>query len=458
MRANRTAALLGTAAAGLGLIMLLTTPRQAFGFTQGVQRAQMAVPMGHEWITRMGAIELLGQDQDRWLKPDPKDPRLSWPSSARASETSLAGADAVVKEIRAALIPKKDDDRFAAIYKPVHDAILGERWVDIGGVNFAEAKAEGKFGKADCLDAVTQEAPDVQYDHFMRMPSDINAEGGVTAAKASVKRFVDYFVNAAMAPDGKMRIWDGGGWSDMYEVDRHYFLFGRALHLFEDSFSPDHTVRSDKDYYRKVRQVKSYLCAAGSEQHAHLSPLDGSAFYETGDVIWVDSWNGKTGAEDWSAYLPSNMRGYALAATEGTKEVWAAFIRSMAAARPKREAAAREEAQKVAAKWLGFDEPGMRTWYTALDGRGDTYVKSNLKADDGGNGTSIDECMKRDWKGVAQAKKLADFAQGRRLCTYNMLPAAANPEMDSSLHIPYDWRWRHYAYLEAAPDDWNPGQ
>src|SRR5262249_49414853 len=159
--------------------------------------------------------------------------------------------------------------------------------------------------------------------------------------------FINYFVAAAMTADGTMQVWDGGGWSEKLTVDRHYFFFGRALHLFEDSFSPDHTVRIAGDYFRKVRQVKSYLCANGSEQHAHSSPIhNASEFYKSGDVIWL-SMAGQTGSEDWSAYVPSAMRDYALAATEGTKDAWAAFIRTMAKPRTAREAFARSEALKV---------------------------------------------------------------------------------------------------------------
>lgn len=442
---------------GLCLAGLAIGPGTAFGFTQGVKHGQSVIPMGHEWITRLAAIEVLGGE--RALPTDTKDPRLDWPKDSLATDISLQGAEAEARRIRELVIPKAADDRFAAIYKPVFDAIIGERWVDIGGVNLAEART---FDRTDCLDAVTQEAPDIQYDHFMRMPSDVDGEGGVHAAQQSAQRFVNYFVAAAMAKDGEIQVWDGGGWSVKVSVDRHYFMFGRALHLFEDSFSPDHTVRVRDDYFRRVRQVKSYLCASGSEQHAHASPLSPSErgkFLASGDVIWK-SMEGRTGADDWSAYPPSNMRDYALAATEGTKEVWAAFIRSMAKPVASREAFARQEAQKVAAKWLGFDAAEMRAWYSVEAHRGSsplsTYVKASPQhsSEDGGKGTTIDQCMKRDWKGASQASKLTAFAESRRKCLYNMLPSSGDGDKDPSLHLAFDWRWRNPLQLENPPKDW----
>jgi hypothetical protein len=453
------------AAFAAALAALCLFSKSASGFTQGVIHGQAVVPMGHEWITRQAAIEVLGGD-DRWFpNKDPNDPRLKWPPDDVAKDYGLDSAKEVRSRIMGQVIPKQFDNRFAAIYKPVFDAILGERWVDIGGVNFLESKAEGKFGQANCLDAVTQEPPDVQYDHFMRKPSDVNGAGAVAAAKGSAQRFIDYFVAAATAPDGEMIIWDGGGYSTENTVDRHYFLFGRALHLFEDSFSPDHTVRFEADHFRKVRQLKSYICANGSEQHAHFSPLDGGPFYDSGDVIWI-SMQGNPGSEDWSAYRPSNMRGYALAATEGTKEAWAAFIRSMAVEPLKRADYARTAATTVARSWLSFDDKEMRGFYAVLKTdkkKYPTYVTATLDrsaAEDGGNGTTVQACMDRDWrisaaiKAPTQAAKLAELAADRRLCLWNMISAQPNTDVDRALKLPYDWRWRNKSMLETPPANW----
>lgn len=140
------------------------------------------------------------------------------------------------------------------------------------------------IGKVDCFDAAAQEPVEVQYDHFMRRYDDRSGSGGVKAATGSRQRFIQYFVAAAMAPKTTMKVWDGGGYSALTEVDRNYFLFGRAAHLFEDAFSSEHTVRIADDNYERVRQVKSYMCAAGSEQHTHSNAKIFD--YSSGDVIW----------------------------------------------------------------------------------------------------------------------------------------------------------------------------
>ncbi|WP_051384069.1 hypothetical protein, partial [Methyloglobulus morosus] len=437
----------------LGLFLLLLAlqlQNSAFGFTQGAVHVGSVVPQGHEWITRQAAIEVLGGE--RALKPDPKDPRKDWPASAKAQDLSLDGAEQFVAQIKRQLINVKDDIPYAATYTPVFEAILGERWVDIGGFNFLESS---KFDTVDCLDRVTQEAPDIQYDHFMRKPSDVNAQGGINSAQLSTQRFIEYFVKAAMADDGTMKVWDGGGLAGEATVNRQFFLFGRALHLFEDSFSPDHTVRVGEDFYRQVRQVKSYLCANGSEQHAHLKPPSAS-FYATGDVIW-NTMLPKPDPYDWSAYQPNNIRPYALAAIEGSKDAWAAFIRTMAKPRAQRAAYAREQATQVAKNWLTFNDQEMRTWYSAPGHRGTTYVKASPIAgnEDGGNGTTVEQCMGRDWQGESQAKKLKEFEEGRRLCLYNMVPDMANTDSDPQLHSPFFWRWRNWSYLETPPTGWN---
>ena len=246
----------------LCLITLAALPTSVLSFTQHAGTdASNPIPMGHEWITRLSAIELLG-GVDPYIPDDPNDPRKKW-TSGKAKNVDLTSATKEVERIKKLVFSEKT---YAAQYKPVWDAIIGERWVDIGGNNFTKGKI---FYRYDCLDNVTQEPAEVQYDHYMRRYDDVGGQGGLTAAKYSKERFIKYFVAAALANPGDMPVWDGGGYSVRVTVDRNYFLLGRALHLFEDSFSQDHTVRTQDDQYEKVRQVKSYLCANGSEQHAH---------------------------------------------------------------------------------------------------------------------------------------------------------------------------------------------
>ncbi len=425
---------------------LLALPGAATGFTQHAGSPMGNIlPMGHEWITRMAVIELL----DGYNYTDPTDPRFSWRGPmGKAKNRDLSSATKEVERIRKWTTT---ENTYASKYKPVWDAIIGERWVDLGGTNVSKSKT----GAYDCWDLVAQEPPEVQYDHFMRRYDDIDAVGGVNAARSSRERFVNYFVAAATALPGPMQVWDGGGYSVLVTVDRNYFLLGRALHLFEDSFSPDHTVRKWDDRFETVRQVKSYLCAFGSEQHAHSVTLPG---YGEGDVIWKpqskwDSWT-------WSSYKAANMKDVALVATEGSKDVWAAFIRTMAAPQELRESVARKEATVVAGQWLALkDERESLTWYTHAENRDPTYVMSTHSVDDGGNGTTQQACMTRDFKGATQAQKLKDYAAGQRVCLYNMVPAwSQNGGVDNVLHLNYNWDWRNAdKQFTQPPADWKIG-
>jgi hypothetical protein len=419
-----------------GLVALVGRPDRAAGFTQGVMWAGSIVPMGHEWITRLAAIELIDGPSTSY-----GDPRKKPEWKAKAANINLTGAE---KEVARIKYEKQGyDPRFDAKYWPVYSAIMGERWVDIGGVNFPQAKWRDQY---NCLDLVTQEPADVQYDHFMRRWNDADGVGGKTAAVESTKRFIQYFVNAATASDAEMHAWDGGAYAELVKVDRPYFLFGRALHLLEDSFSPDHAVRSGDDGYRQVLQVKSYLCANGSEQHAHYDPIDktlGENFWLSGDVIWQSS---------IGTYEPRNMRNVALAATEATKDAWAAFIRVRAKPAAQRKNAAEIEAKAIAQHWLSFDEKLLVGWYDDPAHRGDTYVWA--KNATGGPGTSQTACMARDWAGKTQAAKVKEFDDGRRQCLYNMRTVWEHrADVDPSLHLAYDWEWRGSDF-ETPPASW----
>ena len=270
--------LCGVALSVLSFLSLFTASA-VHGFTQsglGIDSIGNGIPMGHEWITRLAALEILGGDPV--ITPDPNDPRALWPAQGLAKNTSLAGAESEVARIKNT--PISNDTRYQSAYRPVFDAIIGERWVDIGGFNVTKALAS----TYNCYSGVAQEPADVQDDHTMRRYDEREGSGGVNAAAGAQQRFINYFVAAATAPGGIIKVWDGGGYSAQVEVDRNYFLFGRAVHLFQDAFSSEHTVRLPDEWYNRLRQVKSYNCAAGSEQHTHANSkiLD----YTSGDVIW----------------------------------------------------------------------------------------------------------------------------------------------------------------------------
>jgi len=418
-------------AAALAFAVSLGGASSAWAFTQSGFSFGFAntVPMGHEWVTRMAGVELMGVSPVTVPdKPDPSDPRKQWTQGlAKNTNISAPGAQAELQRIKA---DKYDDQRYASRYKAVFDAIIGERWVDLAGYNALTSKS--------CWDGVAQEPVEIQYDHFMRQYDDAEGAGGVKSARLSQQRFVAYFVAAAMAPSFQMNVYDGGAQgSTAVNVSRNYFLFGRAVHLFEDSFSSEHTVRIARDNYTRVRQVKSYLCAAGSEQHSHSNGavLD----YSSGDVIWNPNSKGDT---SWNSYKASNMKVTALVATEAMKDVWAAFIRTMGTPYAQRQQVATQEATALANNWLGFDANEMQTWYDDGTKRGPTYV---LGTGQGGRGQTMKACMKGLDVGTDdQATYVRQLEAAQRKCVYNAIPWAGYEDLyDPSLHMYYSWRWRN---------------
>jgi len=418
---------------------LLAGAVSAWAFTQSGASIAFAngVPMGHEWLTRMAAIELMGYSPPTVPDvPDPNDPRKTWTQGlAKNTDLSSPGARAELMRIKA---DRYDDYRYASRYKAVFDAIVGQRWVDLAGYNAATSR--------ECWDAVAQEAAEIQYDHFMRRYDDRNAKGGVTAATQSQQRFIQYFVAAAMVRPDQMSVYDGGfSGSTAVQVNRNYFLFGRAVHLFEDSFSSEHTVRIPADNYTRVRQVKSYLCAAGSEQHSHSIPA--VLNYTSGDVVW----NPGTGLDaSWKSYKASNMKnaasnpvqGAALVTTEAMKDLWAAFIRVMGTPYAQRSTAATAEAQTLVKNWLSYDEQEMLGWYDTEAHRDSTYVLAEGQT---GKGQTVKACMVGLNLGtddqLAYVKKL-EAAQ--RKCLYNAIPWVGYQDLfDTQMHIWYSWRWRN---------------
>jgi len=440
------ASVIGGFTLAAALVVGLGAASSAGRFTQSVSLGVgNVVPMGHEWLTRMAAIELIGvSPRTPPDLPDPNDPRIGWrPGTGGAWNTGLntPGAQAELARIKSQPI---GDTRYASRYKFVYDAIIGERWVDLAGYSVAQSKS--------CWDAVAQEPAEVQYDHFMRRYDDTGPQGGVRAAKTSQQRFIEYFVAAATAPQTTISVYDGGVTSSAVSVDKNYFLFGRAMHLFQDSFSSEHTVRTPNDNYIKVRQVKSYLCALGSEQHTHK--ISAILDYSSGDVIWKSTVDGRLNPS-WDAYKASNMKPTALVASEATKDLWAAFIRTMGLPANQREAAARAEATTLVAHWLSYDEAEMLAWYNDPARRDATYV---LAAGQTGKGKTQVECMKDlDVGTTDQQAYVRKLEATQRQCLYNAIPwAGYSDQFDPQTHMWYSWRWRNgpLAPMSPVPNGW----
>ncbi|MEA2325969.1 MAG: hypothetical protein QOE68_928 [Thermoanaerobaculia bacterium] len=413
---------------------LLLAALSASGFTQsGVGLGiGSVVPMGHEWITWLAAFEVLEPGS---VTVDPSDPRRSGWTKGLAKDLSLKGTDGEQKEIKSQTV---NDSEYRSKYLAIYSAIVGERWVDIGGF------VKGALSFVDCLDSVTQQPVDVQWDHFMRRWDERGGNGGVTAARASRDRFIQYFVAAVTAPRMRIAVYDGGGSSALRVVDHNYFLLGRAAHLLQDSFSPEHTVRIEADGYERVRQVKSYLCAPGSEQHSH--GYGKVLLYAAGDVIW-SSTRIKPG---WATYKPSNMTVYALVATEATKDLWAAFLRAKSDPDPAK--AAETEANKIADNWMSIDVEEMRKWYNDQSHRDETYV---FDGDEKGTGQTLTRCMSGLGVGLkTQPQRASQLEMLRSKCLYNIGPADGYGDVvDNSLRIPYSWQWLH-TFLEEPKPGW----
>lgn len=420
----------------------------ALAFTQSVGTDfSFLVPMGHEWITRMAAAEVLGYTQGKAPDvPDPEDPRHSWTPKHGAAwnpKLSTAGARAVAQSIKSHPMNARDDHRYDARYKAVYDAIIGERWVDLGGYGVTSSET--------CWDAVAQEPADIQYDHFMRRYNDNGGGGGADAAQTSQERFVHYFVTAATAAPMQISTYDGGGRSASVTVDRTYFLFGRAVHEFEDSFSSEHTVRIKDDQFVKLWQVKSYICALGSEQHTH--DLGEITKYTSGDVIWEPTLLNHLNP-GWSGYKASNMKTVALVSVEATKDLWAAFIRTLGVPADQRAAAAKKEADMLVKNWLDFDRTNMKTWYQDQGHRDDTYV---LDRGETGKGQTQTQCMSALKVGTTdQITYVHKLEATQRKCLYNARPQAGfTDQFDPELHTWYSWKWLNGAApLSDPPADW----
>jgi hypothetical protein len=394
-------------------------------------------PMGHEWLTRTAFFELINETY--LLDDDPLDPRDGW-QFGLAKNMTLAGGNSEVLRIKQKTIK---DINFESKYKAVYSAVIGERWVDIAGFNVSKSQT----GQYNCWDAVAQEPAELQQDHFMRSHDDAGNIGGLNAAKRSQQRFVSHFVNAVMATSQDMKTFDGGTYSTTVKVDRNYFLLGRAMHLLQDSFSSEHTVRSVDDNFETVQQVKSYLCAQGSEQHSRS--IADTLLYKSGDVIWKESARFQSG---WNSYKPSNMKTSALVALEASKDLWAAFFRSITTTKEFRLERAKQEADRIVKNWMNFDAINMETWYDNIDNRDASYV-----LDDGqqGPGISQQECMRNTGEITGkQSVKIAALDSERKVCLFNLSAKAGYGDLNDPLFkMPLLWQWKSRSWLKPS-DNW----
>ncbi|CAH9055927.1 hypothetical protein PSECIP111951_01348 [Pseudoalteromonas holothuriae] len=421
----------------LCLLMAFATSTNSIAFTQ--LGGSGTIPMGHEWLTRTAALEIL--DAEHIIAPDPNDPRPTW-QNGLAKNIDLSTAYTEIERISAYT---NNNIHYQPRFDNIYAAIVGERWVDIAGFNVSSASTDPTG--PNCFSAISQEPADLQQDHFMRRYDDVAGQGGVDAARRGQQRFITHFVNAAMAQNKRIKVWDGGGYSAQAEVDHNYFLFGRAVHLFQDSFSPEHTVRLPNDNFEKIWQVKAYLCSEGAEQHSH--DTKDVLNFSSGDVIWHEDTRLDS---TWNSYKPSSMKPVALVALEASKDLWAAFIRTMAVHPEQREQVARQEAQTLVDNWLSFDEQVMLNWYDNQQRRDHTYV---LAPNETGLGKTLAECMLALNVGTDnQLERVAQLDAERRQCLYNIEAEPGYEDLhDSHMSMPYNWRWKSLTW-KIPPNDW----
>lgn len=411
----------------LFLILPLGMSQPAYSFTQYTSKPAPS-PMGHEWLTRLAAEKILD------FKPLP---------TQMNPVQKLTDIRLDPDEVKRIYSNKVKDPRFQSTYMAVYSAIIGQRFVDFGGTRVGEQRK--------CFNSVAQEPVSAYMDHFMRSPHDKNPIGGVEAIKKSRKKFVEVFVEAAMAETKSMVVKDGGMIPGPATVESNYFLFGRAVHLFQDSFSLDHVVRLPEDNYLKVRNLKGYGCTAGVEEHNHSFVFNALLKASAEDVIWnqrnpIETYLAIRGSMTWLGYGEEYMKPNAIVAANATSELWAAFIRSMGQNRSVRDVFARKEAQQLADKWLNFDENEMLTWYDNEINRDDTYI---LADDDSpaskGKGKKVVDCISTGGgKGLTGKKKHEDkIEHDRRECLASIEPVPGYGDLyDPYLLLPFNWQWK----------------
>lgn len=262
-------------------LALLSVPRAALAFAQYVPHFSCA---GHEEITRQSGY--------------------------------MAGYD--FKELKAGKdqISSKSNCRTCWSYGAdswyVYSAIIGQRWVDMMGFRGVPGTES-----AECLDAVAQDNDDVQYSHTLRKKCDVGREGRNRTIEGSKALIRAWFKRGLQeGRDASMTVTDGGATQQSITVSKAFFHFGRASHVFQDSFSPEHTIRNAGARGKPITDVRTFVCTPGAPVHRHDHPA-------TGDIV-PNTCNPNANPADLSQNI--DIRREAVWAVNGMVDLWKAFM------------------------------------------------------------------------------------------------------------------------------------
>jgi len=370
---------------------------------------------GHEWITVFAALEALAE-------PLPRKEEMMTDKGAAVSgsvglmahvasklkifyKTNSSRLDQAERKLLTTGYswvdwPKKGKGSYGARHFKIWSAVMGQRWVDLGGFSLVNA--------SHCWEAITQMADSLQPDHFLRRRADEGPEGAARAIEASRAAFKRYFIEAVMAdPEDKhiIAFRDGGAVQvKHYYASKAYFLFGRAAHLFQDSFSPEHGIRTAADHFQKVHDIKSYVCTKGALGHTHAKPLNA----KHGDIIW-------TKAIDFFRSF-DEMKPYSIAAIQAMRDLWLAFLKARDATGPGTlQKRAERYANFILAKWFSYDKARVGRFPGVL-------TAAEQPACDKAVG----------WPEIATT--------ARHECVAKLKPLRMQAK-DSQLLIPFSWQW-----------------
>lgn len=219
----------------------------------------------------------------------------------------------------------------------VESAVMGNRWVDLGGFSATSS--------LDCFAAMPQDNTGVQTAHFLRKVSNVGGQGALDVVKLGRDVFAGTFAQAAMADEPKeITFLDGGAKQDKLTAQRNFFMFGRPLHLLQDSFSTEHAFRDINSNLGKVLGIKSYGCTQDSAQHQHSIPTGPSH----GDYIYVRS------PRRHDPHPPRKPE--VEAAIFATRDAFISFLKTLAVPRSERLAFAQKEAQILVDRYFNYDE------------------------------------------------------------------------------------------------------